>query len=346
MVQRTRKPHDSGILHQAGPGRDRPGYQQRIDCHINVTRLAYGRLHLGMAAVRILSFSGAHLFGEGRSSSAYRAENGVTMAATRTQESTTMDYESIRVEVADRVALITIDRPKVLNALSSSVIAELSHALDSLEARDDVGAVVFTGSAKAFAAGADIAEMASLDFAQAYLSNFTNAWQRVAQVRLATIAAVSGYALGGGCELAMMCDFIIAADNAKFGQPEIKLGVIPGVGGTQRLTRAVGKAKAMELCLTGRMMDAEEAERAGLVSRIVPASDLLDEVMKTARLVANMSKPAVMLAKEAVNRAYETTLEEGCRYEKRLFQAAFALEDQSEGMSAFLDKREPQWKHR
>ena len=257
-----------------------------------------------------------------------------------------MNYENIRVEQTDRVVQITLNRPEVLNALNSDLIAELGHALDEIEANEQIGAVVITGNNKAFAAGADISEMVVKDFAESYSGDFTATWLRVSNCRIPVVAAVAGFALGGGCELAMMCDFIIAADNARFGQPEIKLGVIPGVGGSQRLTRAVGKAKAMEMCLTGRMMDAEEAERSGLVSRVVPVESLLDEAHQTARTIAGMSRPATMLAKEAVDRAFESSLAEGCRFEKRLFHAAFALDDQTEGMRAFLDKREPNWKHR
>jgi enoyl-CoA hydratase len=258
-----------------------------------------------------------------------------------------MAYENILVETRGRVGLITLNRPKALNALSDALVTELGQAVDAFEADPGIGCLVLTGSEKAFAAGADIKEMASQDYMDVYLGDFiTRKWQRVAQCRKPVIAAVAGYALGGGCELAMMCDFILAADTAKFGQPEITIGTIPGSGGTQRLTRFVGKSKAMEMCLTGRMMDAEEAERAGLVSRIVPAAELIDEAVKVAERIASMSLPAVMMTKEAVNRAYETSLEEGMRFERRLFHSTFATEDQKEGMAAFIEKRQPQFKNR
>ncbi|MBI3453655.1 MAG: enoyl-CoA hydratase [Rhodospirillales bacterium] len=258
-----------------------------------------------------------------------------------------MAYQNILVETKGRVGLIRLNRPKALNALSAGLIAELGQALDAFEADDNIGAMVLTGSEKAFAAGADIKEMKDQSYMDAYLKDFiTNGWERITTCRKPIIAAVAGYALGGGCEVAMMCDFIIAADTAKFGQPEITLGTIPGSGGTQRLTRFVGKSKAMEMCLTGRMMDAAEAERAGLVSRIVPAADLIEEALKTAVKIADMSRPIVMIAKEAVNRAYETTLAEGVRFERRLFHSTFATEDQKEGMAAFAEKRQPQFKHR
>ncbi len=258
-----------------------------------------------------------------------------------------MAYQNILVETRGRVGLITFNRPKALNALSTPLVTELGAALDAFEADDNIGAVVITGNEKAFAAGADIKEMKDQTYMDAYLRDFiTNGWERITTCRKPIIAAVAGYALGGGCEVAMMCDFILAADTAKFGQPEITLGTIPGAGGTQRLTRFVGKSKAMEMCLTGRMMDAAEAERAGLVSRVVPAADLLDEAIKTAQRIAEMSRPVVMMVKEAVNRAYETTLSEGVRFERRLFHSTFALEDQKEGMSAFVEKRQPQFKHR
>ncbi|MDH3693159.1 MAG: enoyl-CoA hydratase [Gammaproteobacteria bacterium] len=258
-----------------------------------------------------------------------------------------MPYENILVETRGNAGLITLNRPKALNALSSELTAELSDALDEFEQDDAIGAVVITGNEKAFAAGADIKEMKEKTFVDAYLSDFITAtWERVATCRKPIIAAVSGYALGGGCELAMMCDFILAGDNAKFGQPEINLGIIPGAGGTQRLTRYVGKSKAMELCLTGRMMDAQEAERAGLVSRIIPAAELLEEAIKTAQSIANKSKPSTIMAKESVNRAYEVTLSEGIRFERRLFHSLFATEDQKEGMEAFAEKREANWKHK
>src|SRR3982751_3891499 len=252
-----------------------------------------------------------------------------------------MAFETILVETRGKVGLITLNRPQALNALNSMLVGEVNAALDGFEADPTVGCVVITGSEKAFAAGADIKEMAGLQYPQTYLDDFITSWDRVANRRKPSIAAVAGFALGGGCELAMMCDIILAADTAKFGQPEIKLGVMPGAGGTQRLTRIVGKAKAMEMCLTGRMMDAAEAERSGLVSRVVPAAELLDEALKTAETIAAMSGPIVMMAKETVNRAYETTLAEGIRFERRVFHAMFATADQKEGMSAFLDKRKP-----
>ncbi len=258
-----------------------------------------------------------------------------------------MGYEHIIVETKGQVGVITLNRPKSLNALSSALAAELQNALIDFDTNDNVGCVIITGSEKAFAAGADIKEMQHKTYMDAYLQDFVTAtWEHVAKVRKPIIAAVSGYALGGGCEIAMMCDFIIAADNAKFGQPEITIGTIPGAGGTQRLTRFVGKAKAMDMCLTGRMMDVEEAERAGLVSRIVPLSDLMEETLKVANRIANLSRPSVMMAKESVNRSYETTLAEGVRFERRLFHSTFATEDQKEGMVAFVEKRQPNFKHR
>lgn len=256
-----------------------------------------------------------------------------------------MTYKNILLDIKGAVAVITLNRPKALNALNSELIAELGHALDKIEADDTIGCIVITGSEKAFAAGADIKEMAPKSYMDVYKGDFIKSWERVAEVRKPVIAAVAGYALGGGCELAMMCDFILAADNAKFGQPEINLGVIPGVGGTQRLTRFVGKSKAMEMILTARMMDAEEAERSGLVSRVVPLEDLMDEALKTAEKIAKLSQPIVMLAKESVNRAYETTLNEGIRFERRLFHSTFSTEDKKEGMAAFVEKREPHFKH-
>ena len=257
-----------------------------------------------------------------------------------------MSYQNILVETRGRVGLITLNRPQALNALNSALIADLTKALDAFEADETIGCIVLTGSEKAFAAGADIKEMQSKTYMDAYKGDFIESWQRLSSCRKPVIAAVAGFALGGGCEMAMMCDFIIAADTAKFGQPEIKLGVIPGSGGTQRLTRFVGKSKAMDMCLTGRMMDAVEAERSGLVSRVVPAADLLAEAMKSAEAVASMSLPAVMMTKEAVNRAYETTLTEGVRFERRVFHSLFATEDQKEGMAAFAEKRKAQFKHR
>ncbi|SDG09732.1 MULTISPECIES: enoyl-CoA hydratase [Thalassobaculum] len=258
-----------------------------------------------------------------------------------------MAYENILTETRGSVALITLNRPKALNALSSPLMAELGDALLAADANAEIGCIVVTGSEKAFAAGADIKEMQSKGFADAYVEDFiTSGWETILRVRKPVIAAVAGYALGGGCELAMMCDFIIAADSAKFGQPEINLGVIPGAGGSQRLTRFVGKSKAMDMVLTGRNMDAQEAERSGLVSRIVPAADLLDEAMKVAGRIADLSLPSVMMAKEAVNRSYETTLSEGVRFERRLFHSLFATEDQKEGMAAFVEKRQPVFKNR
>ncbi|MFB3135457.1 MAG: enoyl-CoA hydratase [Rhodospirillales bacterium] len=258
-----------------------------------------------------------------------------------------MAYENIIAEKKGRVGLITFNRAKALNALNAALIAELEQALDSFEADDEVGAIVITGNDKAFAAGADIKEMQDKTFIDAYLGDFiTRDWERIAACRKPVIAAVAGYALGGGCEIAMMCDFILAADNARFGQPEITLGTMPGAGGTQRLARLAGKSKAMEMCLTGRMMDAEEAERIGLVSRIVPVADLVEEALRTAETIAGMSRPAVLMTKEAVNRAYETTLSEGIRFERRLFHATFATEDQKEGMAAFTEKRRPRFTNR
>jgi enoyl-CoA hydratase len=257
-----------------------------------------------------------------------------------------MTYENLLVETRGPVGIVTLNRPKALNALNTALIDELNQAVAGFEADDAVGAIVLTGSEKAFAAGADIKEMQSRSYVDAYLGDFLTSWDKLAACRKPVIAAVSGYALGGGCELAMMCDFIIAADTAKFGQPEIQLGVMPGAGGTQRLTRAVGKSKAMDMILTGRMMDAEEAERAGLVSRIVPAADLLAEAVKVAGKIAGMSRPSALMAKESVNRAYETTLAEGVRFERRLFQSMFATEDQKEGMTAFVEKRQPAFRNR
>lgn len=257
-----------------------------------------------------------------------------------------MPYETIITETRGKVGLITLNRPKALNALNSQILAELVAAVNGFGADAGIGAMVITGSEKAFAAGADIKEMQSISYADAYSQDFFVGWEEFTRARKPIIAAVAGYALGGGCELAMMCDFIIAADNAKFGQPEITLGVIPGMGGSQRLTRFVGKSKAMDMCLTGRMMDAAEAERSGLVSRVVPAGDLVEEALKAAAKIADFSLPSVMMAKEAVNRAFETTLAEGLRFERRLFHSLFALDDQKEGMAAFAEKRKPNFTNR
>jgi enoyl-CoA hydratase len=254
--------------------------------------------------------------------------------------------EHIIVETRGKVGLIRLNRPQALNALSSALVGELSGAIDAFEADANIGCMVIAGSDKAFAAGADIKEMADKTYIDAFLGDFAAAWDRVAQARKPVIAAVAGFALGGGCELALQCDLIIAADNAKFGQPEIKLGVIPGIGGTQRLTRAVGKAKAMDLILTGRMMDAQEAERSGLVARIVPLASLLDETLAIAETIAGMSRPSVLAAKEAINRAFETSLAEGVRFERRVFHALFATADQKEGMAAFIAKRPPKFENR
>jgi len=257
-----------------------------------------------------------------------------------------MAYETLLVETRGNVGLITLNRPQALNALNSTVLKELKQAYAVFHADETIGAIVLTGSERAFAAGADIKEMQPLDFAEVYKSDFISGWDEIAKARKPIIAAVSGFALGGGCELAMLCDFIIASETAKFGQPEITLGVIPGIGGSQRLTRAVGKAKAMDLILTGRMMDAAEAERAGLVSRVVAPERLLDEALEAATKIASLSRPSVLMAKEAVSRAFETTLEEGLRFERRLFQSLFATEDQKEGMAAFIEKRKPAFKNR
>jgi enoyl-CoA hydratase len=255
-------------------------------------------------------------------------------------------YQHIVVETAGRVGVIRLNRPQALNALNSALMAELAAAIDAFETDANVGCIVITGSDKAFAAGADIKEMAGKSYMDAFMANFAATWDRVAHARKPVIAAVAGFALGGGCELAMQCDLIIAADNARFGQPEIKLGVIPGIGGTQRLTRAVGKAKAMDLILTGRMMDAAEAERCGLVARVVPLAALMTEAMKVAETIAGMSLPSVMMAKEAVNRAFEVPLAEGVAFERRVFHSLFATEDQKEGMRAFVEKRPAQFKNR
>jgi enoyl-CoA hydratase len=254
-----------------------------------------------------------------------------------------MSYQTILVETKGRVGVIRLNRPQALNALNLALKAELGQAIDAFEADDNIGCLLITGNDKAFAAGADIKEMADKTFIEAFLGNFAGTWDRASRARKPVVAAVAGFALGGGCELAMQCDVVIAADTAKFGQPEIKLGVIPGIGGTQRLTRAVGKAKAMELILTGRMMDAQEAEKSGLVARVVPAASLMEEAMKVADTIANMSLPSVLAAKEAVNAAFETSLAQGVLLERRLFHALFATQDQKEGMKAFVEKRKPQW---
>ena len=257
-----------------------------------------------------------------------------------------MTYENILVETHDAVGLIRFNRPQALNALNAKLIAELGEALTQFDLDSKIGAIVITGNEKAFAAGADIKEMASRTYMEAYLGDFLATWDRLALERKPVIAAVAGFALGGGCELALMCDFIIAAETAKFGQPEIQLGVMPGAGGTQRLARYIGKAKAMDMILTARMMDATEAERCGLVARVVPADKLVDEALAAAKKIASFSQPIVMMAKESVNRSFETTLAEGIRFERRLFHAMFATEDQKEGMAAFVEKRKAQFKNR
>jgi len=258
-----------------------------------------------------------------------------------------MKYENILVETRGRVGLVTLNRPKALNALNDALMNELGTAFANFDADENIGAIVITGSEKAFAAGADIAAMKDWGYMDVFKTEYiTRNWESIRKVRKPVIAAVAGFALGGGCELAMACDILIAADSAKFGQPEIKLGVTPGAGGTQRLPRAVGKAKAMDLILTARMMDAQEAERAGLVSRVVPAAKLLDEALSCATTIAEMSLPAVMAAKECVNQAYESALTPGALFERRMFHALFATEDQKEGMTAFVEKRKPVWKHR
>ena len=257
-----------------------------------------------------------------------------------------MTYQNIIAETKGRVGIIRLNRPQALNALNAALIKELIAAVDSFDADPNIGCILITGNEKAFAAGADIKEMADKPYMDAFLKNFGANEDAIARTRKPTVAAVAGFALGGGCEYAMQCDVIIAADNAKFGQPEIKIGVIPGYGGTQRLTRAVGKAKAMEMILTGRMMDAAEAERAGLVARVVPLASLMDEAMKVAETIASMSLPSVMSAKEAVNRAFEVSLAEGVVFERRVFQALFATDDQKEGMKAFIEKRKPAWKQK
>ena len=257
-----------------------------------------------------------------------------------------MAYETIIVETRSRVGLITLNRPQALNALNTTVMSEMVAALKVFQEDAGIGAIVVTGSEKAFAAGADIKQMQPMNYIDTFMTDFFGGWEEMMRVRKPIIAAVAGYALGGGCELAMMCDFIIAADNARFGQPEITLGVMPGMGGSQRLTRFVGKSKAMDMCLTGRMMDAAEAERCGLVSRVVPVADLMEETLKAAAKIASFSLPAVMMAKDAVNRSYETTLAEGLLYERRMFHSLFAFDDQKEGMAAFVEKRSPNFRHR
>jgi len=257
-----------------------------------------------------------------------------------------MTYQHLIIETRGKVGIIRLNRPQALNALNAALMTELSGAIDGFEIDPLVSCMVITGSDKAFAAGADIKEMANKSYMDAFFSDFAGAWHHAARARKPVIAAVAGFALGGGCELAMQCDFIIAADNAKFGQPEIKLGVIPGIGGTQRLAHAVGKAKAMDLILTGRTMDAAEAERSGLVARVVPADKLLEEALAVAAKIASFSLPSVLLAKEAVNQAFETGLAEGLKFERRVFHATFGTEDQKEGMTAFAEKRPPHFKHR
>ncbi|MGB7008897.1 MAG: enoyl-CoA hydratase [Pseudolabrys sp.] len=257
-----------------------------------------------------------------------------------------MTYQNILVETQGRVGIIRLNRPQALNALNKALIAELTQAIETFDADEKIGCMLITGNDKAFAAGADIKEMADKPFIDAYLGDFVSNWNVAARARKPIVAAVAGFALGGGCELAMQCDIVIAADTAKFGQPEIKLGVIPGIGGTQRLARAVGKAKAMDLILTGRMMDAAEAEKSGLVARLVSPEKLMDEAMKVAETIANMSLPSVLAGKEAINRAVEGGLSEGMAFERRIFHSLFATEDQKEGMKAFIEKRTPKWKNK
>jgi enoyl-CoA hydratase len=257
-----------------------------------------------------------------------------------------MAYQNILVETRGKVGIIRLNRPQALNALNAALMAEVTQAVAAFEADAGIACMIVTGSEKAFAAGADIKEMADKSYMDAFMGDFAAGWDALARSRKPIVAAVAGFALGGGCELAMMCDVVIAADTAKFGQPEVKLGVIPGIGGTQRLTRAVGKAKAMDLCLTGRMMDAAEAERAGLVARVVPAASLMDEAVKVAETIASMSLPVLMIAKESVNRAFETTLAEGMRFERRVFHSLFATVDQKEGMAAFVAKRPAKFENR
>ena len=258
-----------------------------------------------------------------------------------------MNYDNIKSSQHEAVGLIALNRPSALNALSDDLMKELTDALSTFDNDSSVGAIVITGNEKAFAAGADIKGMINQTYINAYVDNFLGAhWQSISTCRTPTIAAVAGYALGGGCELAMMCDFIIASESAQFGQPEIKLGIIPGAGGTQRLARFVGKSKAMEMCLTGRLMSADEAERSGLVSRVVPNDQLLENALETAKTIAGLSKPSVLMVKDAINRAYETTLAEGIRHERTLFLSLFSTDDQAEGMQAFLDKRTPEWNNK
>lgn len=258
-----------------------------------------------------------------------------------------MGYECIKTDVDGNVAIITLDRPDALNAFNIQLMNELTDAIKKYETDSDIGCMVIAGSEKAFAAGADIKEMASKEYIDVMTEDFITAnWEQASRARKPIIAAVAGYALGGGCELALMCDFILAGDNAKFGQPEITIGAMPGAGGTQRLARSIGKAKAMEMCLTGRMMDAEEAERCGLVSRIVPKEELRDEAIRVAKQIAGFSRPITILTKESVDRAFETTLAEGVRFERRVFHSVFAFDDQKEGMAAFTEKRKPAFKHR
>jgi enoyl-CoA hydratase len=266
--------------------------------------------------------------------------------SSETQSHASQSYETVIVETDGAVGIIRLNRPKALNALSRQLIADLNAALDAFEADAAIGAIVLTGSDKAFAAGADIKEMQGLGYVDVFLDDFVARWERLAATRKPVVAAVSGFALGGGCELALMCDLVIAADNARFGQPEITLGLIPGAGGTQRLARAIGKAKTMDMVLTGRMIDAVEAERIGLVSRVVPAAELVETAVAAASKIAGLSRPSVLMAKEAVNRAFESPLSEGIRTERRLFHSLFATEDAREGMAAFLDKRTPAFRNR
>ncbi|GAC1659376.1 MAG: enoyl-CoA hydratase [Acidobacteriaceae bacterium] len=261
-------------------------------------------------------------------------------------EAVSAPFETILQETRGRVGVLTLNRPKALNALNLQLMVELTRALEDFDRSPGIGCIVLAGSDKAFAAGADIKEMQQQSFMDVYQADWFAGWDAISRIRKPILAAVSGFALGGGCELAMACDFIIASTTARFGQPEIKLGVIPGIGGSQRLTRAIGKAKAMEMCLTGRMMEAAEAEQAGLVARVVPAEDLMASTLATAESIANMSLPAAMMIKEAINRSYEVSLGEGIRFERRLFHSTFATEDRSEGMSAFVEKRPPKFSHR